>query len=252
MKCWKLCVFILIFIFTGVLSANAACSSTSYGAGWTCIQAKNSSNGGAGATHTNTFAGNAVAGRLISVTLVWCDNIDCTNNGTNTAAITGTAQSSCEKNSAGEQNTSFRRWVSFGCVGAVGTTIIATITGGTPFYLGMWSSEWIGNPSSSFFNSSSGVGSGTGTSSTVSMTIAGTSDLFVCATNNLSIGAITPGTGFAEISEDATGEQAEAKTGVSGSQSGTSSWTGSSPWSSNCADYRPAAKSQSGVFLIGP
>ena len=225
------------------IPARAACANTSYANGWTCVQGTGlTSNAGAGASITLTFGSNVVAGHIISVISRACNDAPCATNGTQTASISGNAVGSCVQDAGTPVNTtSHWRYFAFVCTTAsTGTQVTVTASGSMQF-LGGWIAEWIGG--SARFGNNGNISSGTGTSSSVTHTVAGTSSLFICSTSNQLTAAITPGSGFTEISETNNGGESEAKTGVSGSQSGTSSWTGSLVWDSYCGDVSP---------LLGP
>jgi len=239
-------------------AAHAACSNTSFGAGWTCIQQAGNFNAGSGNSVTATFGATVTAGRPVSVLILLCNDVSCSTQFTHVITITGTARSSCTQDPIGVPYSSTNRErTAFLCVGAAGTTIIATSDGSggnTPFYLTAVVAEWTGGLTASPFDGNGVIAGGTGTTATATKTVNLTTDLFICAADNANSATFTVGSGFTQVGQNNASTFHEAKTGVSGSQSGTATWTGSGAWSIFCSALKSsiAFVTQYGATVTGP
>jgi hypothetical protein len=241
------------------IPAKAACSNTSFGNGWTCIQAASTNNAGSGNAVTVTFGSTVTAGHLVTVLIVLCNNVSCSSVFGHAFTLTGTARSSCTQDPGGAPYSSNNiEGTSYSCVGAAGTTIIVTSDGSggnTPFYLVAMAAEWTGGNTASSFDGSGVVNGGTGTTATATKTINAATDLFACTANNSGSATLTPGSGFTQISQTNAASFHEAKTGVTGSQNGTATWTGSGSWMIFCSSFKSqsgASGRQLGNFITGP
>lgn len=253
--------YTLPLLFLLAIPAHAAmCSSSSFGNGWTCVQAASTNNAGSGNAVTVTFGSTVSVGNPVTVLIALCNNVSCSSVFGHAFTLTGTAQSSCTQDPGGAPYSSTNiEGTSYVCTGAAGTTIIVTSDGSggnTPFYLVAMAAEWTGGLTVSPYDGNGVVGGGTGTTATsASKTIGATTYLFFCTANNSGSATLTPGSGFTQISQTNAASFQEAKTGVSGSQTGTASWTGSGTWMIYCSSIKNAAGGaggQVGAFLVGP
>lgn len=249
---------LLPFLLLCTIPAHAQCSNTSYSNGWTCVQQAGNFNAGSGNSVTATFGANVTAGNPVTVLVLLCNNAACSTVFGHVLTVTGTARSACTQDPAGAPYSSTNRERSaFVCTGAAGTTIIVTSDGSggnTPFYLTAVVAEWTGGTTASPFDGNGQIAGGTGTTASVTMTVNSTANLFICAADNASSATFTPGSGFLQVGQNNASTFHEAKTGVSGSQSGTATWTGSAAWSIWCSSVKSSSShsKQIGAFLVGP
>lgn len=249
MKRWLLLLSFLLL----PSAAHAACSNTSFGAAWQCIQQAGNFNAGSAASVTTTFGATVTAGRPITVLVLSCADVACGTDVSHVYTVTGTARSSCVQDPAGAlYSTTHRERTAFLCVGAAGTTIIVTANG-TPYYMTAVIAEWTGGLTASPFDGNGVIAGGTGTTATVSQTVNSVTDLLICAADNANSAAFTVGSGFTEVGQTNASTFHEAKTGVSGTQSGTATWTGSGAWSIWCSRMKSnAAVGSGGASIFQP
>jgi hypothetical protein len=233
----------LVLLLIGALSLSAQCSSTSYANGFTCVKQAGSANAGAGATATATFGSNVTAGNSVVVFAGVCADAGCNTNNATGITLTvanGASDSSTQvtggpyvvKVQNGVSSTSIKltAWV-FSNVSAT-TTFTVTATGGTPFYLASYASEWSGVATASPWDVSAAAVTADAAQTTLSVTTGTTSnatDLVIGYSQN-SGNAYTPGAGFTEIGESVTGIEHEAKS-VASTGTQTCSWS----WGANDA-----------------
>lgn len=237
-----------LLLTLGLLFAShlsfAACTSTSYSNGWTCVQQKVQANAGAGATAVATFGGNTSNGNMVVVFSEVCNDVGCSTDTTPiTLAVTdGTGDSpvsaSINPCRLDTNHKTVYAWV-FPTVGAT-TTFTVTATGGTPFYLASVASEWIGGATSSPFDvvacGNNNVAGTTG--SLAAGTTTNATDLVIGHIELGAANAVTPGAGFTEIGEDVTGIEHEALSVIAtGTQ--TCTWSfGSATYEAMCATIK--------------
>lgn len=239
---------ILMFV---CISALAQCSNTSYGNGFTCIKQAGTINAGAGGTATATFGSSTVATHQVLVIGFVCANSSCNGD---TSGITLTfsngASDSCTAMPGGATvfGDASSRWKGHACLftsTSATTTYTVTASGGTPYYLTAYASEWTGVASSSPWDVVAGTFQVGGSYTTATVTTASTTnatDLVVGFVTLNDANAITPGSGFTEIGETSNGVQHEGKSvAATGAQSCTWSFSNTASWQGLCLTLKAGA-----------
>lgn len=243
-----------LLLLTALLSLPtwAQCSNTSYGNGFTCIKAAGTANGGAGGTSTATFGSATVATHQVVLIGFVCGNSSCNGDTSGiTLSFSNGASDSCTTMTGGA--TTFgdgsNRWKAHACVftsTSATTTYTVTATGGTPYYLTAYASEWTGIATSSPWDVvASTFQAAGGPYSSATVTTASTTnatDLVIGFIELNDANAITPGAGFTEIGEITNGVQHEGKSVAStGAQSCTWSFANTSSWQGLCMTLKAGA-----------
>ncbi len=240
---------ILLCLFSA--AAWAQCSNTDYGNGFTCIQQKGTANGGSASSQVTTLSSTPTAGQQALVFGTYCGNSGC--GGGNAASITATlangAGDSCtihpsapwsiNQGSAGDAK--LYAWF---CPNISANTTYTMTTSTTSWYPTLYVSIWSGVATSSFWD----VGGSTATTSTVTSlsasagTTTNATDLIAGFIILNAANAVTPGSGFTEIGEDATAAEHEAKSvAATGAQSCTWTFASTAGGWAGCVTLKAAA-----------
>lgn len=227
------------------------CSNTSYGNGFTCVKATGSINAGAGSSATATFGSSTTATNQVLVVGFVCGNSSC-NGDTSGITITFSngASDSCTAMPGGATTygDSSNRWKGHACLftsTSATTTFTVSTSGGTPYYLTAYASEWTGVASASPWDVVASTFQVGGTYSSATVTTATTTNA-----TNLVVGfielndanAVTPGSGFTEIGEVSNGVEWEGKSvAATGTQSCTWSFGNTSSWQGMCLTLKAGA-----------
>ncbi len=241
----------LLLIALLTLPIWGQCSNTSYGNGFTCIKQAGTILAGAGGTATATFGSSTVATHQVLVIGFVCGNSGCSAD---TSGITLTfsngASDSCTTMPGGATvfGDASSRWKGHACLftsTSATTTYTVTATGGTPYYLTAYASEWTGVASSSPWDVVAATYQVAGSYTTATVTTASTSnatDLVVGFVALNDANAVTPGSGFTEIGETSNGVEHEGKSVAStGAQSCTWSFSSTSSWQGMCLTLKASA-----------
>ena len=235
-------LLLLLCIFSAATWAQ--CSNTSYSNGFTCVKSIGLIQGGAGSTATATFGSNTSAGNQVLLVGFVCGNSSCNAD---TSGITLTfsngASDSCTAMTGGATvfGDGSSRWKAHACLftsTSATTTYTVTASGGTPYYLTAYASEWTGIATSSPWDvvaASFQVG-GTYSSATVTTgTTGNATDLVVGFVALNDANNVSPGSGFTEILETSAGVELEGKSvAATGTQSCTWSFSNTASWQGLC------------------
>lgn len=215
----------LIALLAGVCGVGAAaCSNTSYANGFTCVQAAGTANGGAGSSAVATFGANTTVGNVVVFFMSACADAGCTTNNapSMTFSQSNGGSNSCTQVPGGAfdtaqdatQSSLSTKTTAYVCpITSAGTTFTATVTGGTPFYLTAYASEWSGVATTNFFDQvAMGISPDASavTSTVTTASTANTTDL-VIGYIGTSEDTITPGSGFSEVQKPGSFNEVEAK-----------------------------------------
>jgi len=226
--------------------ASGGGGGTSYGNGFSLFQQTGTANAGAGATSVATLSGNATVGHKVLIFGYSCNDSGC---GTDASAITLSASASGAGNTpvacpgnpyrVGTNKGVFGCWIMDVSTATAAFTV--TATGGTPYYLTTWASEWggIAAAASAFDVAFATEVTAAETATVTTATTTNATDLVV-GFIELSDGyAITPGSGFTEIGEFTPGVELEAQSvTATGAQSCTWSWTGATNSHGLCVAFK--------------
>lgn len=206
-----------------------------------------------------TFGSSTVAGHSVIIFGFACNDSNCA---TSALAITLSASTTGAGNTAVACGGNPYRVNSniqvIGCwimdVVTASTAFTVTATGGTPFFLTSYVSEWTGAGAAATAFDVGGANFTTSTSTTAS-TSAGTTtnstDLVIGLIELGAANAVTPGSGFLEISENLTGIEQEAKSvAATGAQACTWSWTGGTTSQSLCATFKATSAAVKHTLLL--
>lgn len=232
---------ILMFVCIGVW---AQCSNTSYGNGFTCVKQAGTINAGSGSSATATFGSNTTATNQVLLIAFVCGNSGCSGDTSGiTISFSNGASDSCTAMPGGATvfGDASSRWKGHACLftsTSATTTYTVSTSGGTPYYLTAYASEWTGIASSSPWDVVAGTFQVGGSYSTATVTTASTTnatDLVVGFVTLNDANAITPGSGFTEIGEVSNGVEHEGKSvAATGAQSCTWSFSNTASWQGLC------------------
>lgn len=241
----------LILIALLTLPIWGQCSNTSYGNGFTCVKQAGTILAGAGSTATATFGSSTTATNQVLVIAFVCGNSGCSGDTSGiTISFSNGASDSCTAMPGGA--TTFgdgsNRWKGHACLftsTSATTTYTVSTSGGTPYYLTSYASEWTGIASSSPWDvvaASFQVGGSYSTATVTTATTTNATDLVVGFVALNDANAVTPGSGFTEIGETSAGVEHEGKSvAATGAQSCTWSFSNTSSWQGMCLTLKAGA-----------
>ena len=241
----------LAILMFACIAACAQCSNTSYGNGFTCVKQAGTINAGSGSSATATFGSNTTATNQVLLIAFVCGNSSCNGDTSGiTISFSNGASDSCTAMPGGA--TTFgdgsNRWKGHACLftsTSATTTYTVSTSGGTPYYLTAYASEWTGIASSSPWDVVAGTFQVGGSYSSATVTTASTTnatDLVVGFVTLNDANAITPGSGFTEIGEVSNGVEHEGKSvAATGAQSCTWSFSNTASWQGLCLTLEAGA-----------
>ena len=224
----------------------AACSSTSFGNDYTCVQTAYATNGGGAASVTATFSSGVAGGNAVFMFYFSCST-DSGCSATTTPTVTFSNPAADTFTTAPSSCFSLQSDTRKMCMGATfnvtaGQTAFTCAPNGTYWYIRCFAVE-IAMPAGT--KSYDVTGGATGTSGTPSASLSGTTaqaiELIMGYLENGNPNAITPGSGFTELLEPETGHMIEAKVVTSTGSYACDGTHTSDTWHAVCMAAKSAA-----------